>query len=455
MRTLGFSSCATAIALMAGCTYAPNVDMTYAMPKARTVVTVTQTIGCSSANYILSVASPQIATNYVPDYDAPSGKINFQAPDNWFVDTDTAVTLTDDGRLASINSSNTGEAGAVVKSLITLVSTVARADTKPVANPKFCAQLAMFAASKAPANGQAQQQPAADAAHGAAQAAAHPVAPAPAPAVVPAPAPAPVPAPTPAPAKPDKQKKTPATPQADSPVVTITYSAQFDFEQTGDAIQAIDQFGIARELAIAAGGKEPPTATLAVLPDANSAPIVAALNQVLKDEALATRNLKLKDPLAFSLTVTPATNAPKQPTVAAGQSLSEDNIVKVPKLNVINFAMLGPVGDLSQIVQTSTSQAIIPTRDLIPIPLGKSEPFGKISTTLTAASSGLVTKLEYNKGSGAADLLTAANQVAGQALPQQQTAEQKATEIEGQSDLIYQQQRLILCQTKPAQCSSK
>jgi hypothetical protein len=386
MRYLHLLAGVATSSLVIGCTVAPDVDMTYVMPKARTLVTVTQTIGCSSGNYILSVANATITTSYVPDYDGPRGTINFNAPDSWLVDTDTGVTLTDDGRLSSINAAYTGEAAAVVKSLVALAGTFVGAAAKavarpvPAANQSFCSQLANFVAAKPAPGGGGTPPP---------------------------------------------------------PTVTLTYTNQYDFQQTGDQVNVTDQFG--KSYTLQAG-----TAVLDLPADANSSPIVTSLAQALTTGSLA-----------FTVIASTGGQVPSQPAPVKALDASDKNVVKVPKLGLVNFVLNGPVGDLSTAVNSTVSQAVIPTRDLVSIPIGKSEPFGKITTTLTVAGSGLVNKLEYNKGSGAADLVTAATQIATQAKPQSQTAAQKAAEIQGQADQIYQQQRLIICQATPTQCPSK
>jgi hypothetical protein len=396
MDCLRFLASAAASSLAFGCTTAPDVDMTYVMPKARALVTVTQTIACTSSNYIVSVANGTITTSYVPDYDAPRGIINFRSPDSWFADTDTGVTLTDDGRLSSINATYTGEAAAVAKSLVALAGTFVGAAVKakgappyarPAPNPNFCKRLALYV--QKPSGGAAQ--------------------------------------------------KTASSQPA--PPITLNYSNQFDFHQTGNTVIVTDQFGTPTTLQADPSGSAP-KATLTLSPDGNSLPFVTALQEVLGAGSLT-----------FTVTVSTGGKVPSQPTPAHEPEPSDQNVAAVPRLNVVNFVLTGPVGDLSSSVTSTISQAVIPTRDVVFIPIGASKPFGKITTVLSVTGSGLVTKLEYNKGSGAADLVTAANQIASQAQPQ--TAGQKAAELQSQADLIYQQQRLTICRTTPTQCPGK
>ncbi len=79
--------------------------------------------------------------------------------------------------------------------------------------------------------------------------------------------------------------------------------------------------------------------------------------------------------------------------------------------------------------------------------------FGKENFALTLADDGSITKVEYGEVNGTADLLTAMTAIAQSQQPQ--TSEQKAAVAQGKADLIYQQQRLVVCQTNPKGCPSK
>jgi hypothetical protein len=76
---------------------------------------------------------------------------------------------------------------------------------------------------------------------------------------------------------------------------------------------------------------------------------------------------------------------------------------------------------------------------------------------LSLDPSGQVTKLQYVHKSGLSDLLGAGKTIASAPPPPKapQTAEQKAAVIQGNSDLIYQQQRYVICAANPAACPSK
>ena len=103
-----------------GCASTPKVTISYYFPKARSDIAITQTIGCYKNDKIRSIASATVTTAYLADYDSPVSTISYLTFDGPLLDSDTAVTLTDDGRLAAVNSSGTGEGAAVVKSVVAL-----------------------------------------------------------------------------------------------------------------------------------------------------------------------------------------------------------------------------------------------------------------------------------------------------------------------------------------------
>lgn len=87
-------------------------------------------------------------------------------------------------------------------------------------------------------------------------------------------------------------------------------------------------------------------------------------------------------------------------------------------------------------------------RYVLPIP--RPAFFGAQSFELGLAESGAVTTLKYGKDSGMPGALAAAN-AAALALKPLSVAEQ-ANELKAEADLIAQQQRLLRCEMKPADC---
>lgn len=97
--------------------------------------------------------------------------------------------------------------------------------------------------------------------------------------------------------------------------------------------------------------------------------------------------------------------------------------------------------------ELALSRIFIPQADTYTLPIPKAALFGNQSFTLTLSEAGAVTSVGYGKTVGTAGALNVLSAIAGT-----QTAAAKAAELESQADLVAQQQRLVLCQTKPDQC---
>jgi hypothetical protein len=93
------------------------------------------------------------------------------------------------------------------------------------------------------------------------------------------------------------------------------------------------------------------------------------------------------------------------------------------------------------------SRFVVPRSDTYKLPIPKAAMFGKQSFALTLAESGAVTSVGYGKTAGTAGVFSALGSIASA-----ETPAAKAAELKSEADLIAQQQRLVLCQTKPDQC---
>jgi hypothetical protein len=150
--------------VLAGCGKIPDVTLSYYFPRAKTQFAVTQTIGCSPKmdgkhRVIRSVISVISTTTNSADLDWKNddgcphqGHLRYRAFEGTFNDADATVTLTPDGRLASINASSSGQGGAIVKSLATVVGAVALLGPPPAgpfvetAEDKACEKVDTFSA---------------------------------------------------------------------------------------------------------------------------------------------------------------------------------------------------------------------------------------------------------------------------------------------------------------------
>jgi len=126
LRGLG---CAVVTAILGGCSSIPDIEYSYYPQKSNTTVTITQTIACNKdQTAFLVVTAPSIATSYAADYTKGPYKIrikDIEGSVGTFADSDATFTFTDDGRLKGINQNTTGQGEAVVKSAVTLGTTLA------------------------------------------------------------------------------------------------------------------------------------------------------------------------------------------------------------------------------------------------------------------------------------------------------------------------------------------
>ena len=124
----GWCSCVTkcffifAPAILAGgCATIPAGHISYYLPRAETQLQITQTLSCnSSGTMLVQVLTTTPTTSYMSDPSAGLFTIQPNALSSGLSDVDLAVSLTDDGRLSSINSSASGEGSAIVKDTLAI-----------------------------------------------------------------------------------------------------------------------------------------------------------------------------------------------------------------------------------------------------------------------------------------------------------------------------------------------
>jgi hypothetical protein len=104
------------------------VSRPYLFPEGRADIVVTQTLGCMVTDtkkpadpgnkpLVRSAATASVAYTYVANYaSTKKHALNVSDIDFLLSDSDVAISVTEDGRLSTINSNNTGEASAIVKS---------------------------------------------------------------------------------------------------------------------------------------------------------------------------------------------------------------------------------------------------------------------------------------------------------------------------------------------------
>jgi hypothetical protein len=115
--------------------------------------------------------------------------------------------------------------------------------------------------------------------------------------------------------------------------------------------------------------------------------------------------------------------------------------IEVQKMGLVTMEFLAqgkPIG---------TSRVVVPLEEYSKVPIPKAPVFGKQTFVLGLYDSGAVSNLGYAQTTGIAAVLNAAG-----ALAAQDTSSAKAADLKAQADVIAQQQRLVLCTTKPAEC---
>lgn len=101
-----------------GCASTPPSTVSYYLPKATILVTATQKLSCNAAKTRAFVATTvDFTTTYSANYAAQALTFEPHKVDSVFSDSDIQISLYNDGRLKSINTTTEGKGDAVVKSV--------------------------------------------------------------------------------------------------------------------------------------------------------------------------------------------------------------------------------------------------------------------------------------------------------------------------------------------------
>ncbi|MCW8834172.1 MAG: hypothetical protein OQK03_12700, partial [Colwellia sp.] len=118
--------------LLSACSSLPNLDVGYYLPKSQVVITVNQIVACKDvANWSYTVLN---TIDIEEQYSADTSSIKYislKNIDSWYSKSDIEIGLKDDGRLSSINSSNSGHVGEYVDKVVSLVSNIKSQEIKP------------------------------------------------------------------------------------------------------------------------------------------------------------------------------------------------------------------------------------------------------------------------------------------------------------------------------------
>jgi len=109
-------------------------------------------------------------------------------------------------------------------------------------------------------------------------------------------------------------------------------------------------------------------------------------------------------------------------------------------IKIATFALKKPIGDAT---------VVIPLTETYKLPIPKPVLFGKQTFAIGLTDAGVVSTVSYGKIDGSASALNSLSALAS-ARTTGETA--KAAELQARADLIAQQQRVVLCESKPDQC---
>jgi hypothetical protein len=219
------------------------------------------------------------------------------------------------------------------------------------------------------------------------------------------------------------------------PTVTLTYSVAVLYDVGADNSPAlvVDQtFSPGYERVT---GRQ---SSVDLVPDAVSKSAYDALRAILSDRMVTKLLLRTDAPhLRYQDTVV---------HTATGEGVPLE-LVRVAMMNV---AITGHVGDVVRETQIWSGLVLAPTHNTYQLPVPTPATFGKTAFGLALSDSGTITSLHYGSNTGVPDTADAFGAIA-KALQPKSPAD-RAKDIQGQADLIAQQQRLISCEVKPAQC---
>ncbi len=107
--------------LISGCANLPDTKIGYYLPKTQVSFKVIRTIACNADNYpiIANTVSPKVIHSANVGDLQP---IDLKGLQGVFTDADVKFEFYDDGRLKAINTSNTGQGEAILKTTVSIVS---------------------------------------------------------------------------------------------------------------------------------------------------------------------------------------------------------------------------------------------------------------------------------------------------------------------------------------------
>lgn len=160
---------------------------------------------------------------------------------------------------------------------------------------------------------------------------------------------------------------------------------------------------------------------------------------LMPDHSLA----EMADPKLFPAYTAQLSLADAYPPAEPYQAADDDGVVllKLQKTALARVKVTSDKGDADEVRMT------VPLAGTYDLPIPKVAFFGGRNFSVALADSGALTSFSYKKTSGAAAAAGALD-----ALAKTETPATKAAALKAEIELIAAQQKLLLCQTKPADC---
>lgn len=124
-----------AAGVLSACASLPEVEYSYYPAKSQALITVTQTLDCTTdKKAVIVVNTPSVTAVYFADVTKGPYRIKIKDVEGTFspfTDSDISFSFYDDGRLKSINQSTTGQGETIIKSAVSLASALGGAAPPP------------------------------------------------------------------------------------------------------------------------------------------------------------------------------------------------------------------------------------------------------------------------------------------------------------------------------------
>ena len=449
---------AALLLLLGGCASMPDVTEHYYFPAMDITYTVTQLLTCNvDKSKIYTRVVVTRAVKPVADVKAQYS-FSFKQIDQTLSDTSLAFSIAPDGRLLGINGSSTGQGAAVVKSVVALGLAIAAAGPntgkkeeppKASAIRNSCGIIEQFGSLFTQNSNNGAPEPL----HAASATAA--------PAV-------------------RANNNGGAGGKTGAKILTLTYTLSAIHVVTGldslsniilesDTTSMVDQPELYAPLLQDNGTDSNNPLGWTLQPDLASKRAYDALHQTdllstLAFHVLVAVNKKTCTNNDYVSCKPDASYLPEQTEWTVADDVSPSSspahykdggnfaALALNKFAAVRMIITGPNDDFSSEKPLWNETFDLPQRSdpyYIPVPIGKL--IGSNAFAVSLNDDGSIQKISYGKTTGTSDAIDAVTSI-GKAV-QKETPEEKAEEVQGRADYIYEQERLLVCENPTATCA--